>query len=373
MKAVYIPIVKGKVNDLMGAGLIKNHLREKVKPFVEAMPICQDRPSVDAHVVRLCEHIKRHLPLGDLFVDFYGFMPDAKTSDGVNATISGFRLLKGIGRPVTPAYGFERNDEIWDALGDVTKELSRGFCFRISRDDLTAYSFDELWQTIIERTAQMRLTALQVDVLLDLRSVTEEHIPRLQELVTTFIAENPKASEYRSLVVAGSSALREVGGINSDGSAEVTRAELRLWSALWRDLPEDRRPSFSDYGIVHPDFSDQTPNKYMNAKIRYTAGDKIVYHRGHGLLHPQKDYEQYHSLAARVCRDKRYMGRPYSFGDAYLQDCADNFAKAGSAATWVKVDMNHHISYTANQLIRLRSDLLLAESDNEAESLVSTI
>ncbi len=373
MNSVYVPIVKGKVNDLMGAGLLKNHLRNSVKPFVEAMPIHQDRPSVDAHVVRLCEHIKRHLPLGDLFVDFYGLMPDAKTSDGVNAAISGFRFLKGIGRHVTPAYGFERNDAIWEVLGNVAKEHERGFCFRVSRDDLTTYSSDEVWQQIVERTAQLKLAPGQIDVLLDLRSVADTDIRSLQELVTTFLADNSRAGDYRSLIVAGSSALKEVGSIDKDDSADVVRAELLLWSTLWRDLPEDRRLTFSDYGIVHPDFSDQAPNKFMNAKIRYTAGDKIVYHRGHGLLHPHKDFDQYHALAARACRDGRYIDRSYSFGDAYLQDCANKLVKAGSAATWVKVDMNHHISYTANQLVRLQADLLLAETDQEAESFVSTI
>ncbi|MBF3728241.1 hypothetical protein ISG25_37580, partial [Burkholderia pseudomallei] len=72
-----------------------------------------------------------------------------------------------------------------------------------------------------------------------------------------------------------------------------------------------------DYGVIHPDFSDIGPNKYMNAKIRYTVGDKIVYFRGHGLLHPVKDYNQYYDLAKKVVTDTRYRTRKYSFGDSY--------------------------------------------------------
>lgn len=373
MNPIYVPIVKGKVNDLIGLGLVSNDIRSRIKPFVEAMPVSPQRPSVDEHLYRFCNYIRRHVPLGSMFVDFYGIMPDALTSHGENAVLAGYQLLKGMGRKVTPAYGLERNDDIWPHLAAIAAYENEGFCLRLSQDDLTYYAADELWESILERTAQIKLRANQVDLLLDLGSVSEENKHVFREMVTTFLAENPGAKEYRTLILAGSCALRHVGGVEVDGQADVSRSELHLWSELWQDLPTSIQPIYSDYGVVHPNFSDQGPNKYMNAKIRYTAGDKIIYHRGHGLLHPKKDFVQYHGLAARASSEPRYLRPSYSAGDAYIAECAAQIRGPGLPADWVRVDMNHHITYTTNQMVRLRTQLLEVTDEAEIEPLLSNV
>lgn len=108
---LYVPAVKGKLNDIVAVGLVSRRVRENIKPLVEAMPINPKKPAVDEHVHRLCQYIRKHAPLGELFVDFYGLMPEACVPDGTNATLYGYQLLKGLGRYVTPVYGLERNDE----------------------------------------------------------------------------------------------------------------------------------------------------------------------------------------------------------------------------------------------------------------------
>ena len=125
--------------------------------------------------------------------------------------------------------------------------------------------------------------------------------------------------------------------------------------------------------MIHPDFSDFGPNKNMNAKIRYTVGDKILYFRGHGLLHPVKDYSQYYHLAHLVRSDSRYRGRSYSFGDNYIDDCANHLISQGSPATWVKADMNHHVTYVTHQVSRLVSAFMQADASKQAETLLATV
>jgi hypothetical protein len=369
---VYVPIVKGKKFDLMAAGGVLNDVRRVTKPFIEAMPVNPLQPSIEEHVHKLCSQIKKYLPLGSIFVDFYGLMPDATVTDGTNATVHGFRLLKALGRSVTPAYGLERNDAIWGDLGQIARAFGNGFCFRLSREDLVEYAFDDVWSQIIERSAEMGVASGEIDLLLDMRHIDGEDLPSLSENITSFLFHNPGVSEYRSVIVAGSSALKSVGEIEKDGTEEVVRQELRLWSSLWVDMPDNFKPTFGDYGIIHPDFSDQTPNKNVNAKIRYTVGDKIIYFRGHALHVPTNDYEQYHEIAGRVRSDSRYAGRPESVGDRYIDDCASHRVSPGSLGTWVKVDMNHHICYTARQLVRVTKVLVASESEQALESVLAT-
>lgn len=350
---LYVPIVKGKLNDVVAVGKLSRRVRERIKPLVEAMPINPKNPAIDEHVHKLCQYIRKHAPLGDLFVDFYGLMPDAQVPDGTNATLFGYQLLKGLGRYVTPVYGLERNDDLWEPLRAVVAGFGQGFAFRLRRDDLADDLIDETWTSISERSAQLGLGENDIDIILDFASLSGLDLAEIKEVVVSFLFGNPRARNYRSIVVASSSALRTVSDVGLDDMAEVAREELHLWSDLWNDLPDEVRPVYGDYGIVHPDFSDIGPNKYMNAKIRYTAGDKLLYFRGHGLLHPVKDYGQYRALARKVRADSRYRNHTFSVGDAYLNACANGLGTPGTPSTWVSADMNHHITYVAQQIDRL--------------------
>ena len=349
---VYVPIIKGKKNDLDAVSKLSDEVRALIKPLVEAMPVDRKKATVEAHIEKFVNYIVKYLPSGEMFVDFYGLSPDVTMKDGTNAIIAGFNLLKKYGRAITPTYGLERNDDLWHQFKAIVNYFEKGFCFRISIDDLDDKS-EETWAQVIERTSSMGLSPAQVDIVIDLRFVGDKDENDLKNLVIDFLAFNTNASKYRSVTVVGSSALKTVTEIKKDGVGEVTRIELGLWFALLRDVDESIKLLFGDYGVIHPDFIDMGPNPHINAKIRYTAGSKILYFRGHGLRRPKKDYVQYHDLAAKVCADKRYLGANVSYGDNYILQCSHKLGKTGSPNTWVLSDMNHHVSYTARQTERL--------------------
>ena len=105
--AQYVPIIKGKASDLKAVGRLDPKLRAVTKPLIEALPVNSKKRTLDRHVFTLCDHIRKHVPLGEVFVDFYGIMPDAAMPDGTNAVLFGYQLLKGLGRSVTPVFGLE--------------------------------------------------------------------------------------------------------------------------------------------------------------------------------------------------------------------------------------------------------------------------
>lgn len=347
---VYMPIVKGKANDIKALSRLSADARTLIKPLVELTPVPDDC-SIDEHVISFVQKIVKHVPQGKLFADFYGLLPGATISTGLSATIAGFRLLRKFDRPVTPTFGLDRDNAVWPLLKKEVAQFAKGFCFRIDFDDLDDQT-EQTWQEIIERSAQLELEPAKTDLLIDLRHLGNKSTKELKDLVIEFLSYKPQGTAYRSIILAGSSALKHVGEIPKDGIGDVLRRELRLWIELLSDAGEATHLTFGDYGVIHPDFSDQGPNQNANAKIRYTIAGKIIIFRGHKLFNPS-DFPQYHVLAERVRSSAGFRGRNFSFGDQYIDDCADFNSGPGNLGNWVLADMNHHVQYSALQLADL--------------------
>lgn len=366
----YSPIVKGKANDLKALSRLAPTVRGVVKPLVELVPVSAGE-STDDHLLKFADYVVKYQSVGRLFVDFYGFLPGEKISTGLDATIAGFRLLRKKGRLVTPTYGLGRDPTLWPLLKKEVASNERGFCFRIDFDDLDDQS-EESWQEIIERSAEMELDVGRTDLLIDLRYVGNRTVNELKERVLDFLSFMPSGKAYRSIIICGSSALKHVGEVPKDRVGDVLRKELRLWIELRLDIPESTTLVFGDYGVIHPEFSDMGPNKNANAKIRYTAGGRIYVHRGHKLFDPS-DFAQYHALAERVRSSAQYRGANYSFGDRFIDECADFNSGPGNLGSWVLADMNHHVQYSANQLQKLVAQVTPNLSENQIGQLVDAI
>lgn len=364
---VYTPIVKGKMYDLKALGKLSASTRAAVKPLIEAMPVPKDR-SIEEHLDKFTHNLKKYYPLGSIFIDFYGLMPGVITSEGHSGVIAGYKLLKMKGRIGTPTYGFERDDSIWKELRDIVDSFGQGFCFRIELEDMDDAT-EDTWAHIIGRTAELGLKPAEIDLLIDLRDIGKSEVAHLKEKVIDFLSFKPIGHEYRTIIVAGSSALKTVTEIEKDGEGDIARNELFLWSHLQVDLGESQEIVYGDYGVIHPEFSDAGANKNKNAKIRYTHGTGIRYFRGHKLADPP-GFAQFHGLAERVRNSSVYRGKTFSFGDAQIDNCADLNTGSGHLGTWVQTDMNHHIEYVTNQMVNLRVEIQKVSTFDSLEDML---
>ncbi|WP_230947891.1 beta family protein [Burkholderia territorii] len=86
-----------------------------------------------------------------------------------------------------------------------------------------------------------------------------------------------------------------------------------------------------------------------------------------------KDYNQYYDLAKKVVTDIRYRTREYSFGDSYIDDCARKLGKPGAPGTWVRADMNHHVTYVAEQVDRLVKVFASLPNPADAAALLTAV
>lgn len=366
----YVPVVKGKVNDLKAVSRVSPVSHALIQPMIEVLPVLPDL-TVDQHLEKFTHNLAKHLSGRNLFVDFYGLLPGQKLKGGTDATIGGFRLLRGKGLKIVPTYGFDRDDGLWTPLRAEVDKHGKGFCFRVDIDDLDDRS-EETWGAIIERSAELGLSSKEIDIFIDLRYVGDSDVGRLKELVLDFLSFAPPNAAYRSVIVSGSSALKHVGSIPKDGVADVERRELHLWMQLQVDLFEAQKLKYSDYGVVHPDFSIVGPNKNSNAKIRHTTSGKFRIFRGHKLS-DAPGFKQFHALANEVRNDSSYQGPAFSDGDKYIDNCADAIVGSGNLGTWVFVDMNHHVEHVAQQVQALTEKIDEDFSSDEINEVMELV
>ena len=369
-KHVYIPIVKGKLNDLRSLGRLVPEIRSLIKPLIELPPVSIKTKNVDDHLDKFMAHLKDSKEQGPAFVDFYGFFPGEKDSSGMPAPVAGYMRLAAENRLVTPVYGFGRDEKVWVHLPAVVAEHKRGFCFRLEEDDLESDVVEETWDSIVSRAAELALPMNQIDLVLDLRDVRVKSVDERVALVTDFLLEMPEGMGFRTVAVAGSSAPKDVSVVKADALGVIERNELKIWARLAADLAMGTNLCYSDYGIVHPDFAadDMPVGGTANCKIRYTTDNNILVFRGHKRA---GDSGQPFELARQVCAHSAYCGSGFSFGDEYIERVADpdDSTGPGNLGNWVLADMNHHLAFATRQMEQLLASIESAETEEEVEEI----
>ena len=343
----YCPVIKGKINDIKAMALVAPRLADSVKPLFELPPFKPtDLP--EQVLSRFAVRLANLYPNRPSYVDFPLLQPNARTTGGELALSVGMGQLSAMNIAFEPAYGFDRDETLW---GDVIRQANRsgGLLLRLDPDDL------DFHEETVERIIDLRKRGLNLnilDVMIDRRSIPSR--AAAIEAATDsaeFIERLCTSASVRKILIAASSAPKTVTHIDKDGYGRVDRAELALWATLATErLPV--LPIYSDYGVIHPDFSDLTMSTHINGKIRYTQGATLHIHRGHSLRLGDK-YNQYRTLSAAVVGGAHYQGNSFSHGDRYIFDCATGQAGTGNPGTWVLVDQNHHISYAVAQQGRL--------------------
>lgn len=346
---MYAPVIKGKVNDIKAASYVAHELLDRVKPIFELPPfLATDKP--EQVLARFSKNLSKHYPTRPCYVDFPLLKSGAQTSDGQSVLANAYGQLNALSINFEPVYGFDRDDSQWPLVIQQANQ-SGGMLLRLDPDDV------EFVSDTIDQIQDLTLQGLDtriLDILIDCRSLSGNAATvALSESVAVLIENLATSFRLRKVIVAGSSAPKTVTSIEKNSSGSILRNELSLWTNLRvRNLAMDA--IYSDYGVIHPDFTDLTPSPHINGKIRYTKGKHFHIFRGHSLSQDDK-YEQYRKLSHAVLNSGLYQGHTFSHGDRYIYDCATGHATTGNAGTWVMNDLNHHFTYSVHQLARLES------------------
>ena len=353
----YVPILKGRDGEYGALQTLSDSVRSVLTPVLELPPIPwdfeADRPArtIDTHLKKMGQKIERAWgTTSDMFVDLIWISETERMADGEHPLTFAFNALRYRGVQAVPVAGLVRGDEYLDACRSVIAQDRRGVCFRIQREDFV--DFPEMRTRMEEVLRSVGVSTSDVDLLLDLRSLTPTERDIDAAGVSRLIHSVPWLSDWRSLTVAATSFPQNLVGIPPADSTLIDRKEWQLWIQTTSHIDAAGRvPVFGDYAISHPEPAEVDPRIMRpSASVRYTCDGAWLVLKARNLR--DHGYEQFHEVCRDLIRKPEYTGPEFSWGDRYIAECAAERVGTGNLTTWRKVATSHHLARVVNEIVR---------------------
>ncbi|MBM4026730.1 MAG: hypothetical protein FJ280_15200 [Planctomycetes bacterium] len=342
----YVPCLQWKQGEYQALWQLSPKTRGVLTPLIEVPGVGYDfenarkAKTIDEHLAPFAKRVHEKWGRLPCFVDLNLISPNERLTRGVHPVRFVFEQLQERQCPAVPVTGIDRDDAYQQEIRSIVTRKESGICLRIGIEQAARGSFKRELDSLVSRLDVTRETC---DMIMDLRA--PNFIPlggfakAIQSLVTSF----PHLHDWRSFTLLGTSFPKTMTGIRKGGEV-VPRHEWMLYKTLIAGFKgtELRLPTFGDYTISHPggpelDWRVVKPP----ATIRYTIPDGWYIVKGENV----RDYgfKQYHELSRLVLASRHYCGPSASWGDAYIQMCADKNARTGNLSTWRQVGANHHV------------------------------
>lgn len=352
----YVPVLKGKDGEFRALARLTPNTRHNLTPFIEIprrdldLKNNQPKDSIDVYLEKKTKKI--HKAWGttrQIFVDVFDLELDLRTPNGTHFVEFLFSWLRNYDVQAIPVIGLDRSEDTdyVDAVRDAVHTDMRGVCIRLLDEDLgmpigTYRDVDDLIGTLA-------LSKNNVHLLMDFRSVAENDLDDVANMAIDFLANLPDTKDWKTITLSSSGFPEYLGGILPNSIASLPRTEWNLRNELVSKKRNiSRFPAFGDYGICHPDLLDYNPIYTPSAAIRYTIEREWLIIKARSLK--KYKYEQFRTLSNTLRRRPEYYGATYSWGDNYINECADCTVGKGNLTTWRQVGTNHHITLVGSQI-----------------------
>ena len=349
----YVPILKGRDGEYGALSCVAPALKDRITPVIELPPIPWDfeeeKPArtIDTHLKKVAQKIERAWDRDRIFfLDFLWIAESERMNDGMHPVDFVFNSARARGLSPLPVASLIKGDEYLTACADAVRTDRRGICIRIQREDFV--DFADLRAELTRVLGAVGAEQRNADLLLDFRALTPESRRLNAGDALALIARIPDLNGWRTFTVAATSFPENLVGLPPSDSSFIPREEWNLWRSILRGRP-GRSPSFADYAISHPEPSEVDPRVMRpSASVRYTTNEYWLVLKGRNLR--DHGYEQFHDVCRELIVRPEYSGRPFSWGDGYIDDCANESVGTGNLTTWRKVGTSHHLAFVLRQL-----------------------
>ena len=349
---LYFPIIKWKQGEQKALQELSPSTRQNIRPILELPPVPQtydDEPvttkTCNEHLAKFADTLQRswNPTDGSICVDAR-LIESHMLSDGdIHPILNAVQQGRECDFNVVPVTSPGRDNQYKNAVKAV---LQNELVIRVRISDLAPGS-----QALEECLAFYEVAPENVDCIIDLGDMEIAQIDTFLFTASAMLTQIPYIERWRNLVLAGTTFPVNMSGFNS-GVGSLERGEWSIWKAL-QSTNITRKPKFADYGISSAQLIDNINPRFMNpsASIRYTANEEYMIFKGRGLR--TQGYEQFHTLSEEIVSHPCYSGPDFSWGDKYIEQCAERNCGSGNPTTWRQVGTNHHIETVVSQISTL--------------------
>jgi hypothetical protein len=345
----YVPVLKGRNGEYGALAAFSSDAKARLLPIIEIPPVPWDHARKSPTKTLGKQVQKVHLSIGKawgtaqpVLIDMMWVEGAERMDDRSHPATYLFAATRKIGIPAIPVTGLMRDQEYQRAYREIIQQDGQGVCVRLQREDFQ----DDLPSQLATLVSALGTREREVDLVLDMRAIGSEI--EIEDLVS-MIDAIPSISKWRSFALCGTGFPTNLMGLPPLASSCIPRLEWKLWRDLVSTRSLTRIPLFGDYVIANPEPSEVDPRVMRaSASIRYTTTESWLILKGRNL----RDYgfKQFHDVSQALLNSPEYSGRDFSWGDAYINDCAMRRASTGSLTTWRKVGTSHHIAFVLKQL-----------------------
>jgi len=346
----YVPCLRWKMGEYQAVLRLHYTTKKMLTPLIQIPEIGYDfkekrlKKTMDEHLKDfVSKKIYKKWGSSFCFVDLKLVGLSARLENGTHPVKYVFDDLRKVRISATPVTGLDRDRAFQQEIREILAKDHRGVCLRISIEEAAK---SESVGKINSLLSKLHIKPNYCDLVLDLSAPDNfEPLDGFAKAIQAIVSRTPYLEKWRTFSILGTSFPDSMGGMKL-GVNTIRRCEWELYKVMVANFRRAnlRLPTFGDYAISHPTISEHDMRLMKpSAKIRYTTNNSYFVSKGHNIRDDRYGKnKQYHNLCKKVIESQHYRGSEFSWGDEYIQQCA-NGGKPGSLTTWVTVDTNHHI------------------------------
>jgi len=346
----YVPCLRWKMGEYQAVLRLRDTKKKMFTPLIQIPEIGYDfkekklKKTMDEHLKDfVLKKIYKKWGSSFCFVDLKLVGLSARLENGTHPLKYVFDDLRKVRCSATPVTGLDRDSAFQQEIREILVKDKRGVCLRISIEKAAK---SESVGKIDSLLSTLHIKHNNCDLVLDLSAPDNfEPLEGFAKAIQAIVSRIPYLEKWRTFSVLGTSFPDSMGSMRL-GVNIVPRYEWKLYKVIVDNFKRTslRLPTFGDYAISHPTFSEYDMRLAKpSVKIRYTTDNSYYIVKGHNIRDERYGKnKQYHNLSKKVIESPHYRGPEFSWGDEYVKQCA-NSGKPGSLTTWVTVDTNHHI------------------------------
>lgn len=332
MAPVYVPVLKWKSGERIAVQRLSDDVKNSILPMFQIMK--------NSDCEEVSDQINRAWGPGAFYLDFHQDYTENKAQ-----FLAEFIKLASFIPVVTPD-----TCDIYKELFKQEKVKDQGIAIR-----LTSQNYDSAIEVTRDITQSLNVATNASDIIIDIGQVSlPKNVLSPFAIAIQNLIKELSALHFRRIIMIGSS-FPENLSVKQNAITPLPRIEWAIWQIVQKKYPN---VVFGDYGSDDPLDPEFDGGFTIVPTIRYTAKDCWYIFRGIYNRQIPYDFSQFHTLSQKLINEKEiYSGQDFSWGDKVIFDCANTecagigeHCNHGNLSTWVKIAVNHHITYVMHQI-----------------------